>query len=354
MGRGKKTTGYTDDLDERAQHLLKVLIDRYIHEGQPVGSRTLARHVEYDLSPATIRNVMADLEEMGLVSSPHTSAGRMPTALGYRVFVDTLLKVKPLKRQEIERLRRRFEREEDGAHNLLEHASNLLSDLTHMVGIVAMPKRNTRTLRHVEFLPLSDRRVLVVMVINEKEVENRIIYTSRDYGQVEMQQAANYLNEAFAGKDIEAVRQQLLNEMRAARENLDSLMRAVIEMADKAFLPDQPREDLFLSGQTNLMDVAELSNVEKLRHLFAIFNQKRDILHLLDQALNAEGVQIFIGEESDHGVLGECSLIASTYQSEGKVVGALGVIGPTRMHYDRVIPIVDLTAKLLGSALAQG
>jgi heat-inducible transcriptional repressor len=347
-GMSRIKTQTRNSLNERALHLLKALVGRYIQDGQPIGSRTLSKQME--LSPATIRNVMADLEEMGLVSSPHTSAGRIPTALGYRLFVDSLLQIQSLDKQEEERLRRCL-RPEESEQDLLNLASNLLSDLTHMVGMVMLPKRESRTLRHVEFLSLPEKRVLAILVINEEEVENRIVHTSRAYSAADLQQAANYLNQAFAGKDISAVREQLLGEMQTVRENVDRMMQAAIEVADKAFVGKQAKDSVYLAGQSNLLDLAELSDLEKLCHLFAAFGEKQDILHLLDQTLNAQGVQIFIGEESGQEVLGECSVVASTYQVNGQVIGALGVIGPTRMPYQRVIPIVDLTAKLLGSAL---
>ncbi|MDM8557904.1 heat-inducible transcriptional repressor HrcA [Candidatus Parabeggiatoa sp. HSG14] len=338
-------------ISERAQNLLKILVSRYIREGQPIGSRTLSRDVNLDLSPATIRNVMADLEEMGLVCSPHTSAGRVPTVRGYRLFVDTLLQIKPLNNEEESHLRRQFIQEYD-IQRLLEQTSSLLSEVTHLAGVVMLPRRDSKALRHVEFLSLSEKRVLVVLVFNEKEVENRIIYTSRSYTSAELQSTANYLNNAFIGKNIKAVRSDLLRELQETRENMDKMMQAVIEMADKAFDSDETMErDFVIAGQTNLMEVADLSNIEKLRDLFIAFSEKHDILHLLDQALKAQSMQIFIGEESGYEVLGDCSVITSPYTVNGGMIGVLGVIGPTRMPYERVIPIVDLTAKLLGSAL---
>jgi len=339
------------NLSERAQHLLKVLVNRYIRDGQPIGSRTLSRDTNLDLSPATIRNVMADLQEMGLVCSPHTSAGRIPTVRGYRLFIDNLLQVKPLSREEEQRLRHQFTQEYNN-QRLLEQTSNLLSEVTHFAGLVMLPKHNYKALRHVEFLSLSEKRVLAVLVFNEQNVENRIIHTSRRYSPAELQSAANYLNDAFVGKDIKTVRKDLLRELEKTREDMDKMMQAVIEMADKAFDNFDTRErDFVMAGQTNLMAVAELSDVEKLRDLFVAFNEKRDILHLLDTALKAQSLQIFIGEESGNEVLCDCSVITSPYTVKGAVIGVLGVIGPTRMPYERVIPIVDLTAKLLGSAL---
>ena len=338
-------------LSERAQYLLKVLVQRYITDGLPVGSRTLARDAGLDLSPATIRNVMADLEDLGLVRSPHTSAGRVPTAHGYRVFVDSLLTVQEPSDREVLRMSSEFESRDADLPGLLQRTSLLLSDVTRLASVVMLPRTEARALRQVEFLPLSDKRVLVILVVNKREVQNRIIETSRQYSAAELERAANYLNQAFAGKDLNQVREDLLREMRDVRDEMNRTMHAVIEMTEKAFAPSESSPDYVLSGQTNLMEFAELSDVEKLRQLFEAFNRKRDILHLLDQALRARGVQIFIGEESGYKVLDECSVVTARYEVDGRVLGVLGVIGPTRMAYERVIPIVDLTAKLLGSAL---
>lgn len=349
-------TKNSDDpiLNERAQYLLKCLVDHYIREGQPVGSRTLARMLDIELSSATIRNVMADLEDLGLICAPHTSAGRIPTVRGYRLFVDTLLQVKPLEKTEIQRLHQHFSPRESGLkeQSVLSLASNMLSEITHLAGIVMLPRYETKALRHVEFLPLSNKRVLVVLVINQQEVQNRIIQTSRDYSESELQRAANYLNEAFCGKDLHQVREALLEAMQNDRMSLDLMMQGLMEVAEKAFInEDDESDELLIAGQTNLMGIADLSNIDKLRELFAAFNQKHDILHLLDQVINAQGVQIFIGEESGYHMLGDCSLVTAPYHNEGEKIGVLGVIGPTRMPYERVIPIVDLTARLVSNAL---
>ena len=336
-------------LNERARQLLKFVVERYIRDGQPVGSRTVSRDSSLDLSPATIRNIMADLEEMGLVTSPHTSAGRVPTAHGYRVFVDSLLTVRDLGEMEVSNLRHLLAPAGE-PKRILETASAMLSEITALAGVVMVPRREQVASRHVEFLGLAQNRVLVILVTNEKEVQNRIIHTSRPYTQSELQQAAGYLNEAFAGHDLAAMRQGLVEEMQATREHMNQLMIAALEMASES---SDSEGDYVLAGQTNLMNYAEMSNVERLRQLFEAFNRKRDILHLLDQSLRANGIQIFIGEESGYDVLDECSVVTAPYTMEGSVVGVLGVIGPTRMHYDRVIPIVDVTARLLGAALNQ-
>ena len=338
------------NLTERAQYLFRLLVERYIADGQPVGSRTLARDAKLDLSPASIRNVMADLEDMGLIKSPHTSAGRVPTALGYRLFVDSIVTYRQLSAQELRQMAATLDAESD-IQALLGNTSRLLSEVTHLAGLVMIPVVERRALRQVEFLSLNDNRVLAILVTNDREVENRIIKTNRVYSQAELIQAANYLNSAFAGRDIEAVKSRLINEMADTRAEMDQLMALVIEMSQKVFVDAEPTKDYVLAGETNLMDKSELSDIEKLRGLFEAFSQKRDILHLLDQALNAKGVQIFIGEESGYEVLDQCSIVTATYRDDNRTLGVLGVIGPTRMEYERVIPIVDLTAKMLGTAL---
>lgn len=339
-----------EPLNERAQHLLRVLVDRYIDDGKPVGSRTLSRETRLNLSPATIRNVMADLEDLGLVVSPHTSAGRIPTVKGYRFFVDTLLSLKPLDSSEISALQQRLDADTT-EQGLLNAVSDMLSGITQLAGVVTLPRHEHNAWRHVEFLPLSGNQVLTVLVVNEQEVQNRVFSTDRPYTAAELQQAANYLNQTFTGKDFQQVRATLLNEMQAAKASMDKMMLAAMEMASKVCDCGDPDEGYVLAGQTNLIGKAELSDMDKLRELFEAFNAKRDILHILDQSQQGEGVQIFIGEESGYRPLDECSVVTSPYKVDGQVVGVLGVIGPTRMAYERVIPIVDITAKLLGSAL---
>ncbi len=339
----------TSDISERAQHMLRVLIDRYVREGQPVGSRTLAREAGLDLSPATIRNVMSDLEELGFIRAPHTSAGRVPTVQGYRFFVDTLLKVQPLDISSVERMRLEFEPERT-PKDLIGSASELLSGITHLAGVVTLPKHEHALFRRVEFLPLSEKRVLAILVTSEGEVQNRIITTDRQCNASELQQASNYLSQLFQGKDLAAVRSTLLAEMQEERSTMNRMMVTAIQMADQV-LEEQQSEDYVMAGQTNLMEFQELCDIEKLRNLFDAFNQKREILHLLDQCVHGDGIQIFIGEESGYQTLDECSMVTAPYQVDGEVVGVLGVIGPTRMAYERVIPIVDATARLLGAAL---
>ena len=337
------------EISERAQQMLRALIERFVVDGQPVGSRTLARDAGLKLSPATIRNVMSDLEELGFVASPHTSAGRVPTVQGYRFFVDTLLSVKPLDQRAIEKIRAEFDVEQ-APKDLVESASGMLSAITQLAGIVTLPRRDHPLFKRVEFLPLSENRVLAVLVSGKDEVQNRILKTERACSAAELQQASNYLNKLFSGKDLDEVRATLLREMQQTRSDMNEMMMTAIRMADKV-LEKNADEDFVMAGQTNLMGFHELCDVEKLRMLFDAFNEKRDILHLLDQCVHGEGIQIFIGEESGYKMLDECSMVTAPYTVDGRVLGVLGVIGPTRMAYERVIPIVDATARLLGAAL---
>ena len=347
------TKANSSQLSERSLYLFKVLVEHFIQDGAPVGSRTLAKDSSLNLSPATIRNVMADLEDFGLLDSPHTSSGRVPTAKGYRLFVDSLLRVKDLNSIEVEKIAKELDPEND-FKSLMQRTSSMLSDITQLAGVVMLPRTEQSTLQHMEFVALSGNRVLVILVVNDREVQNRIIHTSRAYSASELQEASNYLNEIFVGKDLTFVRNNILDELERTKEQLNQSMQTAIEMAQLAFDYEKSKinkDELFFSGETNLMDVAELCEVEKLKKLFNTFNQKRDILHLLEQAISADGIQIFIGEESGHDVLDNCSVVTSPYEVDGKILGVLGVIGPTRMHYERVIPIVDVTAKMLGSAL---
>jgi heat-inducible transcriptional repressor len=296
---------------------------------------------------------MADLEDFGLLDSPHTSAGRVPTAKGYRLFVDSLLRVNDLNSIEVEKIAKELDPGND-FKSLMQRTSLMLSDITQLAGVVMLPRTEQSKLQHIEFVVLSGNRVLVILVVNDREVQNRIINTSRTYSASELQEASNYLNDIFAGKDLAYVRTNILDELEKTKEQLSQSMQTAMEMAQLAFDYEKSKvksDELFFSGETNLMDIAELFEVDKLKKLFNTFNQKRDILHLLEQAISADGIQIFIGEESGHDVLDDCSVVTSPYEVDGKILGVLGVIGPTRMHYERVIPIVDITAKMLGSAL---
>jgi heat-inducible transcriptional repressor len=347
----KKSSVSDTVVNERAQHFLKALIERYIRDGQPVGSRTLAKDTGLDLSPATIRNVMADLEDMGLVSSPHTSAGRVPTITGYRMFIDSLLTVQNLNKQEVEKIRKELMLGGEENSNVLKSASKILSGVTHMAGVVTLIRREKNNFRQIEFLPLSDRRVLAILVTEDGEVHNRILHTHRDFARAELDQAANFLNKSFAGFDMDVVRQQVLQQLNDARDHFDQVMTQALTMAGEMVNASEAKEDCVIAGQTNLMEFAELSGLAQLRKLFDAFTEKREILHLLDQFLDAEGVQIFIGEESGYQLLNGCSVVTAPYQVNEEVVGVLGVIGPTRMNYERVIPVVDITAKILSAVL---
>ncbi len=339
------------DLSARAQQLLKTLVQHYIHDGEPVGSGTLAQASSMGLSSATIRNVLSDLEDLGYVRSPHTSAGRIPTVQGYRLFVDSLLSPQPVSDSEYEFIQKQLRALSDHSTNVVESASQLLSGLSNMAGVVTVPKHDYALLRQIEFLPLSDNRVLAILVVNEREVENRILNVGRNYTRHELEVAANFLNNEFAGRDLHSIRGGLLKALKDTRQTMDQLMAEAIAMAEQAFDTDKPSTGYFIAGQTNLMGLNDFSSVERLRTLFEAFNQQRDLLKLFDDCLSGERMHIFIGEESGYTVLDECSLVTAPYTVEGQVVGTLGVIGPTRMDYDRIIPLVESTARLLGSAL---
>ncbi|MGD2082903.1 MAG: heat-inducible transcriptional repressor HrcA [Chromatiales bacterium] len=342
-----------ETLDDRARFFLKVLVERYIQDGQPVGSRTLARDAGSDLSPATVRNVMADLEELGLVTSPHTSAGRIPTEEGYRFFVDSLITVRPLGDPEIQSLKEQLTKARESGR-LAESVSQVLSGVTHMAGVVMLPRRERVAFRQIEFLRLSGTRILAILVTSGGEVLNRIIQTEREFSASELEQSANYLNQTYGGRTLQDMRARLLKEMREVRRRMDGLMAFAVEMGSEVLRDEDALDDCFISGQTNLMDFNDFSDLRRLRELFDAFTRKHDILYLLDACVRAEGMQIFIGRESGYEHLDRCSLITAPYAVEDEVVGVLGVIGPTRMAYDRIIPIVDVTARLVGAALKQG
>jgi heat-inducible transcriptional repressor len=291
---------------------------------------------------------------MGLVSAPHTSAGRVPTELGYRLFIDNLVTIKPMHSRAVRSLADSLDPRND-TPQLVETASSMLSGLTQMVGVVMLPHQQQVALRHIEFLPLSEKRVLAILVFNEKDVQNRVIHMDRQYGLPELEHISNYLNAQFIGKDMNAVRRELLTEMEKAQANMDQLMRSAIEMAHQVFdaTGESGKQDYVMAGETNLMGYEEMADVSRLKHLFDAFNEKRAILDLLDKSLQAQGVQIFIGHESGYQALDKCSVVTTPYSVDDEVMGVLGIIGPTRMAYDRIIPMVDVTAKLLGAVLNQ-
>ena len=335
-------------LDERSKTLLKTLIERYIADGQPVGSRALSKFSGLDLSAATVRNVMADLEDLGFIASPHTSAGRVPTPRGYRFFVDSLLTVQPLESEKIHAIEGRLHPSQP--KELISSASHLLSGLTHFAGIVLSPRRKVQRIRQMEFVSLSEKRILLILVTTDGDVQNRILFTERPYSSSELVVATNYLNQYFAGHDFEQIRNRVKEDLLQLRGDLQNLMAAALAAGDEAM--NRTDDQYIISGERNLLEVEELSsNMKRLRELFDLFEQRTALMQLLDVSHRADGIQIFIGGESGLAPLDECSVITAPYEVDGQIVGSVGVIGPTRMAYERVIPIVDITARLLSSAL---
>lgn len=335
-------------LDDRAKLLLKALVERYIADGQPIGSRTLAKAAGMDLSPATIRNVMSDLEELGLIASPHTSAGRIPTARGYRLFVDTMLTVR---RESLSPVGDMPTPSIQGGQpqRVISHAANMLSNLSQFVGVVMAPRR-TSVFRHIEFLSLSERRVLVIIVSPDGDVQNRIIHTAVDFSQTQLLEAANFLNAHYAGLTMEAVRERLRTEVDALRGEIADLMKTAVDIGAEA---DNDHEDVVVAGERNLLSVSEFSSdMGQLRRMFDLFEQKTQLMRLLDVSTQADGVRIYIGGESQVVPFEDLSVVTAPYEVDGQVVGTLGVIGPQRMPYDRMIQIVDVTAKLVSNALS--
>jgi heat-inducible transcriptional repressor len=330
-------------MDDRSRLLLKALVERYISEGQPVGSRTLSKASGLELSPATIRNVMADLEDLGLIVSPHTSSGRIPTAKGYRLFVDTMLSVQPdaLHAPHLA---------PDQPQKVIANAANMLSDLSQFVGVVLAPRRSM-VFRHLEFLRLSDKRLLVIIVTPEGDVQNRVIFPEADYTQTQLQETANYLNTHFSGMALDEVREKLGSEVERLRGEIASLMKAAVQVSAEVMIQEQ--DEVVISGEKNLLSVSDFSSdMGQLRRAFELFEQKAQLMRLLDISVRAPGVRIFIGGESQVVPFEELSVVSAPYQVNGEVVGTLGVIGPTRMPYDRMIQIVDITSKLVSNALS--
>ena len=342
----------SDGLSPRAASLLRTLVDMHIREGQPVGSKAL--HVEsgMSVSPATIRNVMSDLEDRGFLSSPHTSAGRVPTSQGYRLFVDSLLQTSPIDEAAIQALKHELNPSRPSS-DLIASASNLLTQVTAQAGIVTVPRPTAVQLRQIEFLPLSDSRVLVILVVNEREVQNRVIELSRPLTEAQLKSAADFINQRYAGSDLAQVKKLLVTEMAEARARIDEQMEAALQVAKEAMDVQDSQEEYVVAGESRLIQQASANDMDKLRELFDAFERKRDLLELLDRCSRADGVQIFIGEEAGYEVLGDYSVITAPYAQGTQPVGVLGVIGPTRMAYERVIPLVDITARLLTAALSR-
>lgn len=338
-----------DGVTERAQVLFKHMVERYLDDGTPVASKVLATQSGIDVSPATVRNIMADLEARGLVYSPHTSAGKIPTHQGLRFFVDSLISIRDPGAQDLAELQKSLNQDK-APSELVAQASQLLSQITRMAGVVTLPRRDVVNLRQVEFLPLSGTRVLVILVVNDREVQNRVIHTEREYSESELTQAANFINATYAGQALTDVRQALLASMRTDKQAMDQLMSTALDVAGKAL--DDSREEadddsVVVSGESNLV----IHNAEAAQKLFEAFSRKGRILHLLDRCLDSEGIQLFIGEESGYRGFEDMSLVTAPYGVDGDVAGVLGVIGPTRMAYGDVIPIVDVTARVLSAAL---
>ncbi|MBD8900419.1 heat-inducible transcriptional repressor HrcA [Rhodanobacter sp. DHG33] len=342
---------YDHELDARTRRLLRSLIAQYLADGEPVGSRTLSRSSGLDVSPATIRNIMADLEEAGLVASPHTSAGRIPTPRGLRLFVDSLIELQPLQHEDMARLQRELPPGPATTRDLLGNASSLLSAMTHFAGVVTVPRQADFPLRHIDFVPLPDARVLVILVFSDNQVQNRVVQLAKPLDGRELEQAANYLNAHYVGRRVDDIRAHLLAELRAAGSELNRLVANATELATASFAPQAEGDEVLVSGQTNLMGYAELADLQRLRELFEAFQQKNGLLQLMESCARAPGVRLFIGEESGFAALDGCSVVTASYGVQGRVLGAVGVIGPTRMAYERVIPVVQATAGLLSDAL---
>ncbi len=344
----------TGEISERASILLKTLVEHHIREGQPVGSSTLLKSSGLPVSAATVRNVMSDLEERGYLLSPHTSAGRIPTARGYRLFIDSLLQVRPPEDSAVSELRAGLDPDRS-ATELVQRASTLLANITSQAGLVTVPRLEAQQLRQVEFLPLSGDRVLVILVVNEREVQNRIIHTQRPFTEEQLREAATMVNQRFAGQALDVVQENLLREMREARSRIDSYLEDALTLASKALDREEGSEEseYVVAGESRLLENATAEEMLKLRDLFETFERKKDLLHLLERCTRAQGVQIFIGEEAGYEVFGDYSVVTAPYSDGARTLGVLGVIGPTRMAYERVIPIVDVTAKMLSSALSK-
>lgn len=341
-----------NNLSGRATDLLRTLVEMHIRDGQPVGSKSLQAHSALSVSSATVRNIMSDLEDRGFLASPHTSAGRIPTALGYRFFVDSLLEVQPIEENAVLALREELNPNRT-PKDLVQTASSLLAQVTSQAGIVTVPRTEVSQLRQVEFLPLAENRVLVILVVNEREVQNRVIELPKPLSELQLKAAADLINQRYAGVDLVEVKARLIQEMAEARSRIDDYMASALELANRALDDDEPTDDYVVAGENYLLDQTRPDDMEKLRELFDAFQHKRDLLELLERSYRAQGVQIFIGEEAGYDVFGDYSVVTAPYAQGSRTLGVLGVIGPTRMAYERVIPMVDVTAKMLSAALSR-
>ena len=335
---------------DRAKQILSAIINNYIEEGTPIGSKKLSTYNRFNLSPATIRNVMSDLEGLGFISSPHTSAGRIPTSKGYRFFIDRLLELQPVDSNEIASIKETISQTKSSNKDLATNVSTILSAITQLAGIVTVPKKHKSTLKEIDFIPLSEQRVLAILVINDSEVENKILQMKRNYSRDELQISANYLNQNYVGRSFEYIKNNLLTKLKETSALANSLMNNIINIADE-LLTNQNKDEYVVTGKNKLLDFEELSDINQLKDLFDAFNEQQQLLQLLDKSMSTSNVQIFIGQESGYRIFDNCTLITAPYTNEVGSVGVLGVIGPTRIAYQRVIPIVDVTAKLLSQSL---
>ena len=340
-------------LDQRAESVLKNLVETYIHDGQPVGSRTLSKLPDLAVSSATVRNVMSDLEELGLITAPHTSAGRIPTVQGYRLFVDRMVKASLPTHRAIEELSHRFNGEND-PEKLLAMASEVLSELTEFAGMVVLPNESVTRFHQLEFMRLSETRVLAILVTEDGRVQNRVLSSADGFSETELVEAANFFNHRYKGNTLSDVRRLLVQDMQTDNDEMHRINQSAIQAASQVISEEDDGHptEVVMSGEQKLLGVPDLCQIETLQRLFDAFKTKRDLLDLLDRSMKADGVSVFIGEESGFSALGECSVIASPYEVDGKIIGTLGVIGPTRMAYDSVISVVDVTSKLLSQALS--
>jgi len=335
---------------DRAKQILSAIIDNYIEEGTPIGSKKLSTYNRFNLSPATIRNVMSDLEGLGFISSPHTSAGRIPTSKGYRFFIDRLLELQPVDSNEIASIKETVSQTKSSNKDLATNVSTILSAITQLAGIVTVPKKHKSTLKEIDFIPLSEQRVLAILVINDSEVENKILQMKRNYSRDELQISANYLNQNYVGRSFEYIKNDLLTKLKETSALANSLMNNIINIADELLI-NQNKDEYVVTGKNKLLDFEELSDINQLKDLFDAFNEQQQLLQLLDKSISTSNIQIFIGQESGYRIFDNCTLITAPYTNEVGSVGVLGVIGPTRIAYQRVIPIVDVTAKLLSQSL---
>jgi heat-inducible transcriptional repressor len=335
---------------DRAKQILSAIIDNYIEEGTPIGSKKLSSYNRFNLSSATIRNVMSDLEDLGFIASPHTSAGRIPTSKGYRFFIDRLLEYQPVDSNEIASIKDTVSQTKSSNKDLATNVSTTLSAITQLAGIVTVPKQHKSTLKEIDFIPLSEQRVLAIVVINDSEVENKILQMKRNFSRDELQISANYLNQNYVGRSFEYIKNNLLTQLKETSALANSLMNDIINIADE-LLTNQNKDEYVVTGKNQLLDFEELSDMNQLKELFDAFNEQQLLLQLLDKSMSSSNIQIFIGQESGYKIFDNCTLITAPYTNEVGSVGVLGVIGPTRIAYQRVIPIVDVTAKLLSQSL---